>query len=118
MKALLVLALILTWAGLAHAADVTLQWTPNTETDLAGYRAYQATTPGGHTFGPGNEVAAVPAGTVDVTLTVPNGTYYWVVTALDGDDNESGPSNEVTKRIDTTAPAAPENCFLKSIVKN
>ena len=41
MKALLLTICLLALAFTAHAADVTLTWDANTESDLAGYRVYQ-----------------------------------------------------------------------------
>ena len=111
------LAMAMAMASSAFAADVTLQWDANSEDDLGGYRCYRAITPGGHTFGIGNEAASILAGTEIVTVTVEDGTHYFVVTAWDGDGNESEPSNEVKERIDTTPPDPPQNCFTSAIVK-
>lgn len=88
------------------AADYIFEWDVNTEPDLEGYRFYQSDTSGSYTFGEGNEVADIPAGTETVTLIdVAAGDWYWVVTAYDADNNESEPSNEVSN----LAPDAPLN---------
>ena len=84
----------------AAGANVTFAWDANTESDLAGYRLYQSSTSGSYTFGPSHAVASVPAGTESVTINVTDGTWYWVLTAYDTDNNESAPSNEVTATID------------------
>lgn len=105
--------------GMACAAsNVTFEWDPNSETDLAGYRLYQSQTSGQYTFGDGNQVATIAAGTETVTITnVTDGTYYWVLTAYDDNGNESGPSNEVTDTLDSTAPEPPGNMLIAAIDK-
>jgi hypothetical protein len=50
--------------------------------------------------------ATVPPGVHAATVTVPNGTYYWVVYAFDSDGNKSGYSNEVTAKVN---PGKPNN---------
>jgi len=114
----LIFCLGLCMANLANAAsDVTFQWDANTEADLEGYRLYQSNQSGVYNFGPGNEVANIPAGTESVTLNgVLDGTWYWVLTAYDTNENESGPSNEVTASLDTEPPAPPEH-FLITLIK-
>jgi len=97
-------------------SSVTFEWDANTEPDLAGYRLYQATTSGQYTFGDGNQVAIILAGTETVTLPdVPDGTYYWVATAYDLQGLESEPSNEVSATLDTIAPNPPGNLLITLI---
>ena len=48
---------------------------------------------------------------------VADGTYFWVLTAYDISGNESGPSNEVTASLDSTAPEPPKNFLLNLIQK-
>jgi len=102
--------------GMACAAsNVTFEWDANSESDLAGYRLYQSQVSGSYTDVP---VVTIPAGTETTTLLdVPDGTYFWVLTAYDTNENESGPSNEVTKTIDSTPPEPPKNFLLKLIQK-
>ena len=102
---LLILGLSLPcWAG----SPVTFQWDPNLESDLAGYRLYQTTIKGEYTFGEENAVAITPAGTETCRLPdVSDGTYWWVLSAFDTFNNESGRSNEVTAILDATAPDPP-----------
>ena len=85
--------------------QVSLDWDNNTEADLAGYNVYRSTTSG-------TGYAIIETTTVseytDTDLT--NGTtYYYVVTALDTSNNESGYSNE-----DSATPEAksPGGCFI------
>ena len=114
--ALLVVSLFLLVPVVRGASDVSFKWDANTETDLAGYRIYQSTTSGQYTYGAVTAVGTIPAGTETVTVNVPDdGTYFWVMTAFDNGGNESGPSNEVTKLLDSP-PASPKG-FRNTIIK-
>lgn len=92
----------------ADTSSVTLAWTANTEPDLAGYKVYQGTAAGG------SYVLKATLGKVTThTLSgLADGTYYFVVTAYDTSALESGYSNEVTKTLDTLAPAAPSSLTI------
>ncbi|MBW8040334.1 MAG: cellulase family glycosylhydrolase [Planctomycetes bacterium] len=77
----------------AGDATVSLDWDDNSEPDLAVYDVYRSTTTGG------------PYSVIDFDLTssdyidnsVSNGTtYYYVVTAVDTSNNESGYSSEAS----------------------
>jgi len=118
-KCLAILAMVLMFCGSALAAsNVTFEWSANSETDLAGYRLYQSQTTGVYTYGDGNQVATILAGTETVQITsIADGTYFWVLTAYDNDGNESGPSNEVTADLDTLAPGAPATVTITIIIK-
>lgn len=82
-------------AAVLWAAEITLSWNPNTESDLAGYKIYQSTLSGQYgapvaTIGTVTQhTLALPALTVDQT-------YFFSVTAYDVSGNESGKSNEVS----------------------
>lgn len=120
-KLLIALLAVLFFAGTALAdSNVTLQWTANTENDLAGYRVYRGTQAGGPYTQVGSDVACGPndaACCEFIDQGIPDGTYYWVATAFDTSGNESGYSNEVTDLLDSTAPAPPSemNVFKKII---
>lgn len=105
---LILLIPILAWPE----TKITFQWDRNSENDLAGYRLYQSDTSGSYTYGPGKEVAEIKVISEDhpdtvTIINVPDGTWYWVLTAFDAHGNESGPSNEVTQTFDTTPPERP-----------
>ena len=104
--------------GVAFAeSDVTLAWDANSEEDLAGYHIYRAESPGTMPILE-NRIGTIPAGTETFTdEAIPDGIYWWVATAYDTSDNESGPSNEVTLDLDTTAPAAPTNLIKSAVNK-
>jgi len=78
-------------------SSVTLAWTANTDTDLAGYKVYRATASGTY----GAPVAILPE---TVTSYLAEGlqvgtTYFFVVTAYDLFGNESTRSSEVSRSI-------------------
>jgi fibronectin type 3 domain-containing protein len=78
-------------------SSLTLTWNANTESDLAGYKIYRATTSGGY----GAPIATVQG---NVTTYIATGlqspaTYFFIITAYDSAGNESPFSNEVSKSI-------------------
>jgi len=99
---LLVALLISVWA---RAEQVTLAWDANTEPDLAGYKVHYGTASGSYTT------------SVDVHKVIPSivtgltagQTYYFVVTAYNASNNESGYSNQVSYSVPAPngAPATP-----------
>ena len=76
------------------ASSVTLDWNPNTEPDLAGYKIYVATSSGAY----GAAIATEPATATShvVTGLQPGVTYFFVITAFDTAGNESARSDEVS----------------------
>ena len=99
-----IMALVLLIAGPAYAADVTLQWDANTETDLAGYRLYQkadSATP------PFVKVREIPKGTTTASVTGLDSahSYSFAVTAYNSAGIESAYSNIVTIPAAPIAPA-------------
>ena len=102
-------AITLTSGGISRTVNVTLQlnapstssatltWNANTESDLAGYKVYRATSSG--TYGApiatlqGNVTSYVATGLQSGT------TYFFVITAYDNAGNESPHSAEVGKSI-------------------
>lgn len=79
------------------SSSVTLTWNANTESDLAGYRVYRATSSGTY----GAPIATIQGNTASYIATgLQYGTtYFFVVTAFDIAGNESTYSNEVSKSI-------------------
>ena len=98
----------------AHAATLNLKatWTPNTESDMAGYNLYR-------TDGTRTKVNATlipfltgttPTNTYSFSITVADsttGTLSFILTAVDTSANESGDSNTATYPFDFVAPKAP-----------
>lgn len=91
-----------------YAADVTLAWSSNSEPDLAGYFIYYKIGASGAPYNgtgavEGNSPIQVPVAELDdpaypeytIHGLSDTETTYFVLTAYDTDDNESGYSNEV-----------------------
>ena len=85
----------------ALAGSATVSWSANSEDDLAGYRIYYGTTQGGPY---GSSSALIDKTKTSYTISnLSDGTYYFVVVALDTSDNESAYSREVSKTIASTS---------------
>lgn len=116
MRKVVVLFLILLLPAICSAVSVEFSWDANTESDLAGYRLYQSQSSGVYGDIP---VAVISAGIETVTIDVTSdGTYFFVLTAYDTSDNESGYSNEVVVTIDTAPPDPPTglDALIKKII--
>src|SRR2546422_1619717 len=87
--------------ALSSAAQVTLAWDPNTETDLAGYKLYYGLSSGSYpsSVDVGNLTSYTLSGLLEGQI------YYFAVTAYNLSLGESGFSNEVSKALaDVTPP--------------
>src|SRR2546427_380636 len=87
--------------ALSSAAQVTLVWDPNTETDLAAYKLYYSTSSGSYqsSVDVGNLTSYTLSGLLEGRI------YYFAVTAYNLSLGESGFYNEVSKIIaDVTSP--------------
>jgi len=94
-----------------HADVVTLVWDANSETDLAGYRLYQAQVING-TSTQWEMVAEILAGTETYTVTIDGSKdYAWQLTAYDTEGNESFVSNmtERIRQVDWIPPGRAKN---------
>jgi len=107
--------------SVAMAGAVSLEWEPNTESDLVGYRVYFSSYSGWYFYGEGSGQlrATIYAPDQGVIITnLPDHKYYCVVTAYDSQSLESGPSNEVTFTIEDNvpvAPSSPQGLFVSGI---
>ena len=72
--------------------SIKVSWTNNTEPDLAKYRIYRSYSGAAGTFTAIQSLAAPAASYTESGLTVGN-TYFYYVTAVDTNGNESVPSN-------------------------
>ena len=80
-------------ATTVHAIDITLQWAPNNEPDLAGYRAFYREESQSYDYEHPYWESIDPVCTIyDLDGTK---TYYFVVRAFDTNGLESADSNEV-----------------------
>jgi hypothetical protein len=76
-----------------HAMDITLQWAPNNEPDLAGYKVFYREEGQPYNYNAPYWESTEPESTIyDLDIAK---TYYFVVRAFDGDGNTSDKSNEV-----------------------
>ena len=95
---LVFLAILLTLAQVGSAAEITLAWDSNAESDVAGYKVYYGTASGKYTY-------SVNVGNVtETTLNVSKKKYYIALTAYDTYGNESAYSNEVSWPIQLFEP--------------
>ena len=105
----------------ASAADITLAWDPNSESDLAGYTVYYKTGSSGTPYDGAGAVQGSSGITIPLealsdsdnprfTLTgLPEETvYYLAVTAYNTQGIESGYSNEVSHLTASSAPVVTE----------
>lgn len=89
----------------AFAADITIAWDANAESDIAGYKLFYGTSSGNY-----DVVIDVGNSTNHTVANLEEGTtYYFVATAYDTDNNESSFSEELPYTIQTpnTAPSIP-----------
>jgi hypothetical protein len=114
-----ILLILSVWMSLALAMDVTLQWDPNVETDLAGYKLYYRTTafvstdPVPAAGATGWTVITVPVSATPTRAVtgLPNVKHWFAVTAHDSETPslQSGFSNVVTAGPVSTPVAPPKN---------
>lgn len=89
-------------------------WDANQEEDLAGYYLYWRAP--GEAFTDANKVEIrAPEHEKDLGF-LPAGTWELAVTAFDTSGNESGFSNIVTFRKDTSEPSVPVNVEIRLII--
>ena len=99
---------ILLDGSILYAADVTITWQSNTESDLAGYLVYQRTLPsidfGTPIFSGLSPTPSSPS--TNISNLQLGTTYGFIVTAYDTSGNESQPSQEkqITVSSNTTPP--------------
>lgn len=119
LKLALVLAFLLIPVLALAGADIELSWDSNSESDMSHYNMYRSqdnSVPKPWTKLNVDPIVHIGEGSEFYTdYAVPDGTYYWYVTAVDDSGNESGPSNVVSKTIDSTAPAPPSGLVAKII---
>jgi len=110
-KMAIILVASLCFCGPAFGATLNLKatWTPNTESDMAGYNLYR--TDGTRTKLNSGLIPHPPSLPYLFSITVPDnsaGTATFVLTAVDTSGNESLDSNLASYSYDFVAPAAPK----------
>jgi len=90
----LVAASLISMPGLAHSAVVILEWSANSEPDLAGYMVYYGTSTRDYAWSV--DVGDYTTCAISDSRLEDGQTYYFAATAYDEYGNESGYSEEVT----------------------
>lgn len=100
-------------AGLpAEAALCTVAWEPNTETDVAGYYAYQTVAGTTYPNSPSWKGTATSVTCEQLGVRADGKTYYFVVKAYDTSGNVSSASAEISKTMPLVAvPPPPPTCL-------
>jgi hypothetical protein len=94
-------ALVMARPGAAGAANITLAWDANTETDIAGYKIYYGTV--SRTYANSINVGNFTSCTLSLTE---GRTYYFVATAYNTDGLESDYSSEISYYIPAVSTGA------------
>jgi len=104
-------ALVLAWDAPTTYTDGT---TLNPATELASYKIYYGTASQTYT----SVISILNPGTLTVSYspTLLAGTYYFAVTTVDNNGQESGYSNEVLKTVSATTPSAITNFAASTAV--
>ena len=110
---IMLIVIIMLLPAIAFAATIQVNWNPNTEEDLAGYRLYVGTASG--QYGEPVDVGNVTGHVMEITPEH-GATYYFALTAYDTSGNESGYSAEASCFVpDGRAPEKPTG--LKAIIQ-
>ena len=119
---IMVLFIIGGFTGVAYAdCSVTLEWSGNTETDLAGYRSFVHSK--GQEYDYTNPAWEGTETTCDITGLDYTKDYYFVVRAFDTEGFESGNSNEVSTVTNPNpvigiGPGAPQGLAVTDVICN
>jgi fibronectin type 3 domain-containing protein len=91
------------------SSGIALNWSDNSEGDLAGYNVYRSESGAAGTFAKINTtLIAKPTSQYSDTSVPEVVTFFYYVTAVDANGNESAPSaTKSAARSNTTPPAAP-----------
>src|SRR5690349_1323635 len=97
-------AVLVLWSSSVWGASLT--WDADSDSDLAGYRIYQCTQlPCSKSFGTATMLASL-GNVTSFNIGTLSGVQYYIVTAYDYSQNESGPSNVLTYLPPSAAPPA------------
>ena len=104
IRVLLLCAGVIVFTGNSYAADVTLAWDPNHESDLTGYGVYYRQGADGPPYDlfayfDKTELTDPNSPTFTITGLTQNASYYFAVTAFDSADNESAYSASVCAHV-------------------
>jgi hypothetical protein len=88
----------------AQAHSVNLAWEPSPDPNIAGYRVFYGNHSNEYLWHDDAAVSACQSGVCQISLDLPNGTWYFAVTARAQSGLESAFSNEVSTVL-TSGPA-------------
>ena len=83
----------------APTGTAALSWTASPDANVTGYRVYYGTAPGAYSQPRGSGLTTGNATSWTVSGLNPGTLYYFAVTAVDSQGNESAYSNEVSKLL-------------------
>ena len=94
-------------SAVANGQEIELSWTSSTdpESGVSGYKLYRGTSSSGESFY--RDLGNVTS--YQDTETLPDTTYYYKVSAVNGAGLESGLSNEAQATTEDEPPSAPQN---------
>ncbi len=95
--------------ALGDNQQVTLSWSPNSEDDLASYNIYRGSASPAQTLLATVTVTSSPDTAYTDNTVTNDSTYFYRITAVDLDGDESEYSNEVEVTPYNSIPAAPQN---------
>jgi len=105
MRYILCLIFFLLLPTVSFGDSITLEWSPNSETDLAGYRVFMREASQGYDYlSPAWEGTET---TCRIESIIATKKYYFVVRAFDTEEYESENSNEVAYFMGTIPDGLP-----------
>jgi len=123
MKKILLIITMCLIPVMSYAASALLTWTPNTDSDLAGYKVYRGN--GVCAIGPlqplvvggvAVSVLAPLASYTDSTVPTFDGSLCYEITAFDTAGNESLRSNRATKAVNLVPPVVPMGLTIGVVI--
>lgn len=123
MKKILLIITMCLIPVMSYAASALLTWTPNMDSDLAGYKVYRGN--GVCAIGPlqplvvggvAVSVLAPLASYTDSTVPTFDGSLCYEITAFDTAGNESLRSNRATKAVNLVPPVVPMGLTIGVVI--
>ncbi len=108
----LILGSILFFSSIAFGEPATFTWTPNTETNISGYRIYGSSQSGNYSEIMYEGMPEVVDGKCKVTIEGPKANTFYVATAFNSDNLESGFSDSAETHPELKGTNAFNGVFL------
>lgn len=128
MKRCIIVLIVLMLASpcfcFAETTNVILKWDYGAIYEISGYKMYRTQTKGVYDFNTPIHIISDPNIRTIIDNNIPDGVYYWVVTAyyshipaegLDPIYLESIPSNEVKATLKTIRPDPPDKLKINAV---